>query len=94
MGADLADASGWPSWPQAAISSSPLLSRMVHTRPPCIKTLRKARIWSMGEDLNRVPAKALKQIKLTCKGRENTAQRSVYAAVSTVDCGSALQCNG
>ena len=35
MGALLWDSPGLPSWPQAAISSSPRLSRMVHTRPAC-----------------------------------------------------------
>jgi hypothetical protein len=38
MGAALLDSWGLPSCPHAAISSSPLLSLMVHTRPALMST--------------------------------------------------------
>ena len=37
MGAGRVTEAGLPSCPHAAISSSPRLSRTVHTRPPCIE---------------------------------------------------------
>lgn len=46
MGGDLGDAAGFPSWPHAAISSSPLLSRTVHTLPAWITMERNAITYS------------------------------------------------
>lgn len=77
MGAALLDMAGLPSWPQAAISSSPLLSLMVQILPAWINTDLKLKAVSIGDLWKRVPKYGLNMIRLTC----NTCRRqSPYQA--------------
>ena len=70
MGAALLDRAGLPSWPHAAISSSPRESRMVQMRPAWMSTDLNSSTCSIVDGLKRVPWKGLNMIRFTCRRRQ------------------------
>lgn len=73
-------APGLPSWPQAAIWSSPLLSRMKTVQPPSAKRFRNSTILSSLVGLNWEPLWGLNEMRLILHGIPWTRSASLFAS--------------
>lgn len=71
---------GSPSWPQAAILSSPRLSLKKTTSPASARILRNSIIFSSGVGLNREPEWGLNEMRLILHGIPRTSSISLFAS--------------